>query len=144
MFADGEFMIQRILNRINDSVHQVRIFQKEIFWPVLESIYEGKLALAELDGEENEILRKLIEQHSLTDIGPVLQRQREIAAAKEEREAEIARKWNLIHAGCNFIAMLLNENREENEERLTPHEVYRSLATTERPPSPSFSAMLLS
>ena len=131
----------RTLNRIHSPVHQARIFQTEIFWPTLESIHAGKLELRALDDAENEILKNLIEQRNLVDINDTLARQRELAAQKVEKEAEIERKWNLIHAGCNFIAMLLNEGLGEQDERLTPHEVYRSLATAERMTGPTFATL---
>lgn len=121
----------RTLNRIHSPVHQVRIFQNEIFWPTLQSIYDVKLDLRRLDDDEAEILRVLLDRRSLVDIDQTLLRQRELAVQKEEKQAELERKWNLIHTGCNFIALLLNEDIDEKAEPLTPHEVYRTLAIGE-------------
>jgi len=129
----------RSLNRIHSPVHQVRIFQSEIFWPTLDSIYDGRLELRGLDDEETHILKTLIDQRNLVDINEILKRQRELAVLRAEKQDEIERKWNLIHAGCQFIAMLLNESCGEHEEHLTPHEVYRTLVAGDAMQGPVFT-----
>lgn len=117
----------RTINRLNSPAHHLGIFQREIFWPTLESIYETRKEVAALDGEENELLAKMIHERSLIDIDATMQRQKEINDIRRDKLAEVERKWTLVHAGCQFMAMTLNEGREEETPELTPTFVYRTL-----------------
>lgn len=119
------------INRISQSAHTARLFQLEIFWPTLESIYELRQQALQLDSEENDILRCMIDQRSMVDISETLARQQKIALTRTDILAEVERKWTLIHAGCQFIAMLLNEGQDSLEPELTPDTVYATLVRGE-------------
>lgn len=121
----------RTINRVSQSAHSARIFQLEIFWPTLESIYDLRQQCMVMDAEENEILKSMIASRSMVDMDKVLDRQRAIADARADKLAEVERKWTLIHAGCQFIAMMMNEGRSQNDNMLTPDAVYATLVRGE-------------
>ncbi len=119
--------MRTIINRTSQSAQNARLFQLEIFWPTLESILAVREEVSAMDAEENQILKGVIANRSMVDLEPTLERQREIARLRAEKLAEIDRKWTLIHAGCQFIAMMLNEARADHETVLTPDAVYATL-----------------
>ena len=108
------------MNRIHNPAHSLKLFQRDIFWPVIESIRDGRAEMTALDREESELLQKIIGDESVVGLEGMLVRQRELAAQRAEKQAELDRKWTLVHAGCQWMAMQLSESDSLGDPALKP------------------------
>lgn len=100
----------RSINRVHNPAHSLKLFQRDIFWPVLESLRDGRVELVALDREEGELLEKILSGESVVGLEGLLFKQRELASQRAEKQAELDRKWTLIHAGCHWMAAQLAES----------------------------------
>lgn len=107
-----------MINRVHSQAHSLKLFQRDIFWPTLESLRDNNRELADLQRDEAGVLTQILDGENAHGIDHLLQQQRDMAQARAEKQAEIDRKWTLIHAGCHFMASQLAESDGLGE--LTP------------------------
>ena len=92
------------LHNTNRRAHGIKLFQRDIIKPVLQSIREMQGELASLNKTETALLSQYLEDGSMAGLEKLITRQREIAAERAEMQAEMSRKWILMYAGFEWMA----------------------------------------
>lgn len=92
------------ISNTNRRSHGIKLFQRDVARPTLETILETQAALADLNKVEADLIGRYLEDGSMASLEKLLARQREIAMQRDEMQAEMKRKWILMYAGFEWMA----------------------------------------